>query len=713
MPIDAYSPCPGGKNKKIKFCCPKLVGELQKIGRMLEGEQYQACLRHIERLEDEHPGEACLLSTKTMLLRVLGRTDEAQTAAAEFLEKHPDNPVALAETAMVKAMAQDGLEAVEPLVRAIELCGTEMHRRVYEAMGIVSQVLAAEGEIFPARTLATLQLRIQQDDRRALSLLMQFNLAPGIPLAIKDDRPLEPCPDDVPWKAAFDEAVSLADRAHWLQAAKRLTELSRQAADAPAVWRNLATVRCWLGDHRGAIEALGRFASLQVPLEDAVEAEALARFLSDDPLGDQIDMFTLKYAVQDVEHVQASLGSAAQVGQVPIDPASMAEDDEPPPKAAFVIFDRRPPDSLTDVSWEALPRVLCEALLFGKQTDREARLEIEGVAAPDVEPLKTVLADLVGQQLGPDPQPEQSGQVSASHEMLDRRWYLPEGMSREDFQRIVDQYLDTALLETWPRSPLALLDGKSPGEVADQQSYRVRLLAAVMVLEHWLATAGSRFDGNRLRSHLGLPTLEPVELDGRDLNDLPLVRLSRVVVEKLSDDAVLDGFRRARAYGVRPALQKFGRAVADRASLANRRERFQALALLARVADDPDEALQYVEQGRKAADAAGQSNASWDLLELELRFRRRQGAEASRLIQHLDGRHIQEPGIAQALTEMLVEVGLLRPDGTPAVPMEPAERAEPSLIVPGQPGAEPGGLWTPDSQKPPGEKPKLWTPGMD
>ena len=29
MPIDPYSPCPGGTGKKIKFCCSELVGDLE------------------------------------------------------------------------------------------------------------------------------------------------------------------------------------------------------------------------------------------------------------------------------------------------------------------------------------------------------------------------------------------------------------------------------------------------------------------------------------------------------------------------------------------------------------------------------------------------------------------------------------------------------------------------------------------------------------
>ena len=74
---------------------------------------------------------------------------------------------------------------------------------------------------------------------------------------------------------------------------------------------------------------------------------------------------------------------------------------------------------------------------------------------------------------------------------------------------------------------------------------------------------------------------------------------------------------------------------------------------------------------------------------------------------------MNEPGVARALTELLIEIGVLNPDGTPAEPPEAPGAEPPSLVVPGQSDAKPGELWTPDSQKPTGDKPKIWTPGMD
>ena len=55
----------------------------------------------------------------------------------------------------------------------------------------------------------------------------------------------------------------------------------------PVIWHDLAILRSWLADVPGMIDALRKFAALDVPLEDAVEAEALAMRLDSDPLGDR------------------------------------------------------------------------------------------------------------------------------------------------------------------------------------------------------------------------------------------------------------------------------------------------------------------------------------------------------------------------------------------------------------------------------------------
>ena len=713
MPIGPYSPCPGGTGNKIKFCCPDLLGDLQKIERMLEGEQYQACLRHIEHLEKSNPDKACLLSIKTLVLRILGRTEEAQATAATFLVKHPNNPVALAECAIVAAMRRDGHRAMELILGAVAESTSELHPRVYEAIHSLSRVLLALAEILAGRALATLQMNIQPEDRRPMSFLMQLHSSPTIPLVVKDSSGLQDAPDDAPWKAEFDEAQSLASHARWVEASRRLAELAERFDGEPVIWSNLATLRGWIADTPGCIRALSKFASLDVPLEDAVEAEALALFLSEDPLGDQQEVSALRYTVRDVERLQAALAASPKVSQMQADLASLADENSPPPKAVFAFFDLAPSEPGAPITAGNLPRIVCQALLYGKQTDQEARLELVEVSAPDLDDLKALLAETAGDALDGEPEQEVIGHVSGSREALARNWRLPADCSREDLQRLMVEHVDHAILQTWSQSPLGLLDGKCPQEVTGEEAYRVRLLAAVLVLEFWLEQIGGRFDFNRLRSHLGLPTLEPIDPQQTPLDDLPLVRLCRVMVDRLSDDALLAAYRRALGYGARAALRKLAQAVAQRPSLGSSKERLLAFEMMASMVDDSDQALHYVDEGRNLARQAGESCAQWDLLELPLRMGRGEAQEASRLLGHLQSQHINEPGVARALTELLIEIGVLNPDGTPAEPPEAPGAEPPSLVVPGQSDARPGELWTPDSQKPTGDKPKIWTPGMD
>jgi hypothetical protein len=296
------------------------------------------------------------------------------------------------------------------------------------------------------------------------------------------------------------------------------------------------------------------------------------------------------------------------------------------------------------------------------------------------------------------------GRRSASFHLLQRLWPLPPGVTRPQVESLGEAHLEQALLEVWPRLPLGLLDGKSPEEVASDPARQISLLAAIVLMEIWTRQAGERFDFNRLRAKLGLPTLGPIDVGDDDVLDVPLVRLARVEVDKLSDEMLRDGFTFAAAYGAVDAVKAFGREWVNRPGIGDEELR-RALGVLARVEEDHDRALEYITRGRQAAEAAGESSAGWDLLEINIRLARGDGEEMARLLRHVEREHIREPGVAEAFAGILVRLGILRPDGTLAQPLPEEE-------VPAA-SAEPGGLWTPDSVAPAGEKPKIWTPGMD
>src|SRR5665647_168429 len=123
MAIDAYSLCPGGTGKKIKFCCNDFLGELEKIDRMLGGDQHLACLQHIERLEKQGERRECLMATKALLLRETQQFEAALAHVNDFLQSFPNNPIAWAESAILMAAGDSGRVALDRLQRAIALSG--------------------------------------------------------------------------------------------------------------------------------------------------------------------------------------------------------------------------------------------------------------------------------------------------------------------------------------------------------------------------------------------------------------------------------------------------------------------------------------------------------------------------------------------------------------------------------------------------------------
>jgi hypothetical protein len=714
MSIDAYSLCPGGTGKKIKFCCGDFLPELQKIDRMVEGEQYLGCLKHIDHLLEQEPGRdrECLLATKCVLLRMTDQHEAAMATAKLFLDKHPNNQVALAEMAMLNE-ENDARGALAYVLQAIRAANGALSGRTYQAMGLTAGALLREGFPLPARALLQIQCAVAeqagQDDRPG-QLLSGLCQATDVPLLLRGDVALIPCPTGVPWENRFEEAEEAIAVGDWQKGADRLDKLSAEVSDSSAVWRTLAMLRGWLADNEGCIAALHKYAALRAGeldgLEDAVEAEAQAMFLSPDPLGDHVDILKLTWAVRDVERTQEALLSSPRFRTVPFDPAQFADGQTPPPKAAYMVLDRPMPDSAEGLTVETMPRLVGQALLFGRQTDREALLEVLGVAADEVSIVKELVQAVAGDAVDTKPEEEVVGDWSASQKILRAAWQPPRDATGEQLRPLMEQHEREAVFSEWPNLKLGVLGGRTPREAAKDENLRARVLAAILVLDHWLERLPSVFDLNELRAELGLPTLGPVAAKLGAVEELPITRLERLSVEGLSDEDLLTAYYRAGAYSLRLAMRKFAQAVIDRPSLADSDERLHAFATLARTEENLAQAMDYVDQGRRAAEAKKESSASWDLMELSFRFASRDGREAMRLIEHLQRSHLEEPGVGEALTRMLMDVGLLRPDGSPAFGPGAAGAAPMAEAA----AEEPGGLWTPDSAQPGAGGGKLWTP---
>ncbi len=713
MPLDAYALCPGGTGMRVKFCpcCKDILSELEQIDRMLEGQQHFACLQFVEQLEKTHPERACLLATKALLLRVLDLPDQLRETVTTFVRIAPNNPLALSEWAMLAAEDEGGRRAMEILQQALEHCSEGLPGRLYSALGLVAHALLDEGQIIAARALLLLQTAVNHEDRQPLQAVVRLNASPEIPVLIKDDMPLATDPGEVPWKEEFVQAIEPMASGQWLRAADRLEALAAKVPDAAVVWRNLGQLRAWVADSEASAAALRKLASLAIPEEDAVEALATAMLLSEDPLGDMCEVRNLVYTVAEFDKLHETLLSSPRIVPIPLNPAMLAQSDEPPPKGLFMLLDRPKMGPVAEPNVDEIPRVLGQMLLYGRETDREARLSVVAVIAGKVDQVRAAIAALASGALAAEPTSETVGHMSASRDLLRADWYAGD-VPEQQVEALTKSVERSALMHEWPNRPLGALDGKSPREAAPLPEYRVRLLAVLLVLEMWTegTTATARFDA--LRQELGLPVPGPLDPQQHPVDSLSLVRLPRLDVARLSDEDLCKAFGRALAFRVPGALEALGQAVVDRPSLAGRDEQFSAYRLLAQWGQDLNRRLEYIDRGRKATEAIGRSSASWDLLELSLRVERGEANEFGRVMEHIHTQHIREPGVAHSLQGLLVQMGLMRPDGSPAMPAMPAAAEEPSIVVPGaQAGGESGKLWTPDSPGGGGSGGKLWTPG--
>ena len=177
---------------------------------------------------------------------------------------------------MLLASTEGGRAAVAPLQKALALIDREMPQRVFEAIGVVGRALLTEGHIVAAQAHLWLHVGLApKDDPRALELLVSLNHYSGLPLLaarqLADAR-----------LAGRRELEGRSRRRRrgwpingkWLQAVEIIDRLGGTHGAVPTLLYNRAVLAGRLADDRALVAGLHAYAQMEVPLDDAVEAEA-------------------------------------------------------------------------------------------------------------------------------------------------------------------------------------------------------------------------------------------------------------------------------------------------------------------------------------------------------------------------------------------------------------------------------------------------------
>ncbi len=153
------------------------------------------------------------MAIKSELLRATNQLEAARAYVADFAARFPQNPVAWSESALFAAMEGGGQAAVDMLQRALALCQGAIGGRVYEATAVVAAELLEDGRIVSGRALLHLLNALNPNDRHVVDRLLYFNRAANVPLLLKADPGMSPCPVDVPWREKFEAAMAPMKRA--------------------------------------------------------------------------------------------------------------------------------------------------------------------------------------------------------------------------------------------------------------------------------------------------------------------------------------------------------------------------------------------------------------------------------------------------------------------------------------------------------------------
>lgn len=710
MALDPYQPCLCGSGKKLKFCCGDLAPELEKIDRMIQGEQYAAALNHLHTLTAKHPERASLLGMQAMLETHQEDFEGARKTLNTLIVKQPASPRGWAELAILEAVSNSGKAGVEPLQRAMETVSNEVPLRVFLAIGVVAQALLEQGEACAARAHFALQASMApEEDRRSGMMLMQINRSPEIPLLMKEDYVPAAPPADAPWKDEFVAGVQAAVAGTWREAERRFTPLAQKYTGEPSLWRAVAAMKANLADDEGAVEALRRFSRADVPLDDAVEAAALAIFLDPQETEQMIDVLRVPRTILEKEAVEMALLSSDRVEVQPVNPRSFEESDSPPPAALYVLFDKPIIKSAEgqSITLDNLPDALGQVYLYGRETDREARIEI--VARRDLlAAANGVLDQIAGSHLGQLGEEHVLTDVSALQATLSWRWRLPSDLSREQRSELMREKTRQTFMKAWTELPLRGLGGKTPREAASDPGLKIPLLAEILRLELAASSAPRDFQFNELRRELGLPELGPVDPTAYAERPIPLARLTRVEVEKLTDPQLVGSFYTALMFEVRPALMPLATELEKRESCHEQVRLSTIYGILSANQDTVEDELRYLEKAREASASEGGGVGQWELMELEVRLRENHVNEAKEVLNRIRRKHMQDPGISERLFQVLMDYGIIGPDGRPVGPSPGT-----ASILSDEPPKTAEGIWTPEGATAGGEKSKLWVPGMD
>jgi hypothetical protein len=747
MAVDPYSPCPCGSGQKFKWCCHKVESFAERAQRLYEGGQAELAIEAIDEGLRKEPGNAWLLTRKALYLIGHGEVDAAKASLRLVFERSPKHLGAHMLLARLVLETEGGVAGAAQFQRTAAAILPESRQTLGNLASVVASLLGEEGQLASALAHSRLAARLLgPNDTTTAAPLRSLQMNPTASAWLKNPYELAAPPEGLSAAAheQFSQGLKLVEDGLWTAAATAFERVSRELRQGSAADYNLGLCRLWLSDNNGAVVALRRYVATLGETTEAVDLEALCQQIATLGRDDQVEEVQLIWPLRDRAGLLKTLQGNPHIseeGQGPID-----EDDPNSPEVDhFSLLDRPRLDSpRPGLKFEEIPRNVAHILvgqeIVALETFDDGRLDtlvdrftaLAGAAIPPAHPRTKVI-----------------DKVSRTALALSWDWLLPEGLDRDELRRLSREQGAWSIRETWPRTPMPFLGGRTPQRAAKDGNSAVPLRAAIVQLEQSREVWRDAVDFAAMRATLRIadePAIDPATVE---IGRLPLARLDRVPVEGLSDEKLVELYRRAREFMVTGPMERAARALIDRRPTWENvgiepLVLYSDLSMLASGRAQVDEAFEWMKRGRQAENAAQRAKNAvvWDMLEIRLRSHTEAPESWVPALAVVLDRYGEDHVASQAILMNLIEMGIVRlvpnPDNPEQVSLDTrglqmilaeygprvttasgqlgVSATKPEIWTPGAKTGGGGGIWTPgaSASAPPaqgGDKPKLIIPG--
>jgi tetratricopeptide (TPR) repeat protein len=640
MAFDAYSPCPCGSGKKFKWCCQPIHVQIDKAFRLDADGQHEAAFRIMDEVTTAHPSNPEAWGRTAQLLYQNGRLDEAENALQKALEINPQYPFGYLLRGMFRQQEGERAGALLLFRKAAELYDPDAKDILAQVYSLIADAELKSNRPVAARAALKMCLHLRPNDELSKEMEEIFGAKSRLPMAARREYTFmsPPVSASVERRAAWDRSLAGTTKGKLTDAARAFEQLTAENPDDAAAQYNLALTRAWLGENRGALEALTNYVHLEPDESRAASAWALGEVLRfGQGMEDQADYIehSALFQIRDPQRLFNLLQEWQRDNHLTA--VQVRQEDG---LVTGLIMDRA---GLVTAGTAAnpYPKLGAYLLIVGEvvrlwSTNEEAleraRQDLQQSVGPGLSEVRLVRG------------PAHFGDVFA--EAL----VFPIGVAdHEEAEKQVREHVQRYFEETWIHRPLHSLNNIPPIDAAGHATLRKQLLGVVQFLQECAASVPPAYDFDRLRRKLGLLTggapvaqpgaaAAPVEIAAMNAAELAALR-----PETLTDEQVEQAYQVAQKLDARELASHFAKAIVDRPPRPDRPDRFPWYTYLVQTAlaeGDTQTALQYVDEGEKAdcEQNEGRRRNDYELRRAQVLAKRGDGESARDVLERLIAR---------------------------------------------------------------------------